>query len=102
MEPATAEDIVYRYVQNKSKDFRIRFQQAAGIIAPWNLTPDGLAEQMKFNMRLQAALARVKYYMVPEPIPSDLQGQAAYWKQHYNTPLGAGTTEEYITNYTGG
>jgi hypothetical protein len=26
-------------------------------------------------------------------------GMADYWKQHYNTPLGRGTVEEFISNY---
>ena len=31
-----------------------------------------------------------------EPIPNDVAGQASYWKTHYNTNLGAGTTERFI------
>ncbi len=25
----------------------------------------------------------------------DIEGQAAFWKQHYNTPFGAGTVSKY-------
>jgi hypothetical protein len=44
-------------------------------------------------------MARVHYLRRPEPIPTDLTGQAEYWKKWYNTYLGAGTVEEYIENY---
>ena len=35
----------------------------------------------------------------PEALPEagDLEGQAAFWKQHYNTPLGAGTVGKYMS-----
>ena len=26
----------------------------------------------------------------------DIEGQAAFWKQHYNTPLGKGTVTKYV------
>ena len=40
-----------------------------------------------------------KYFTLrqPEALPEagDIEGQAAFWKQHYNTPLGAGTVSKY-------
>lgn len=32
----------------------------------------------------------------PESIPSDIQGQAEYWKRHYNTEAGAGTVQDFV------
>lgn len=46
-------------------------------------------------------MARLRYLAVPEPLPiaEDIHGQAAYWKRHYNTHLGAGTVEKYLRAY---
>ena len=46
-----------------------------------------------------AAMCRVHYLRVQAPIPSDLAGQAAYYKAHYNTPAGAATVAEYLANW---
>ena len=48
--------------------------------------------------RFAAALCRVHYARVSEPLPEagDLEGQAEYWKRHYNTCAGHGKTSEYI------
>lgn len=51
------------------------------------------------NHTLSAQIARLKFYMSPGSIPEDLEGQAEYWKKYYNTPLGAGTVEEYLASY---
>lgn len=49
--------------------------------------------------RLAVVMARVHYLRQPSAIPRDLRGQAAYWKQHYNTISGAGTPEKYLENF---
>ncbi len=36
---------------------------------------------------------------MPGEIPDDLDGQAAYWKQHYNTHKGKGAVAKYIDNW---
>lgn len=45
------------------------------------------------NLFYAAAMCRVHYRRVKHTLPpaTDAQGLAAYWKQHYNTVLGAGT-----------
>ena len=50
------------------------------------------------NDEYAAAMCRVHYMRVPDPLPpaDDLLGQAAYWKAHYNTPLGKGTMKHFI------
>ena len=58
-----------------------------------------------FNLNLQeeghnpligAALTRLGLANVPESIPGDLEGQANYWKTHWNTEAGAGTPEHFM------
>ena len=37
----------------------------------------------------------------PEPLPEaqDVEGLAEYWKQHFNTPRGAGTVTRFVAAY---
>ena len=55
-------------------------------------------ERLVYDLRYGAMIARLLFWRHPEPIPTDLEGQAHYWKRYYNTPLGAGTPSEYIAN----
>ena len=40
--------------------------------------------------------ARLFLVKIPAAIPSDLPGQAAYWKLYYNTVAGKGTESKFI------
>lgn len=54
---------------------------------------------IEFTQRavLQAILCRFYYLGVKEAIPSTLEARAKYWKKYYNSELGAGTPEAYIS-----
>ncbi len=54
---------------------------------------------METDPKYAAAMARVRYLRVKEAIPKDPRDIAAYWKQYYNTPLGAGTVEKFIADW---
>jgi hypothetical protein len=43
-------------------------------------------------------MCRIHYLRVPEVLPAanDWPGFAAYWKNHYNTWLGAGTVDGFL------
>ncbi len=56
------------------------------------------AEDMRENDAYACAMARVKYLRDPAPIPTDLDGQAAFYKRVYNGP-GKATAQEYIDNW---
>lgn len=43
-----------------------------------------------------AVFARLFYKFIPEPIPTSVDGRAAYWKRFYNTPSGAGLPAQYV------
>ncbi len=62
---------------------------------------DPAAETMKINDGYAAAMCRVKYLRVPKALPpaDDISGMADYWKQYYNTPLGAGTPDEFLEKW---
>jgi hypothetical protein len=60
-----------------------------------------VAESMVNNDRYAAAMCRVRYIRAPGALPAanDVAAIAAYWKLHYNTPLGAGTPPEFIAKW---
>lgn len=90
MEPATHDDIWNRFLSDRAdlakKINRWRIQYGNG---------DG-ADELVGNLYYATAMCRVHYLRVAAPLPDNLPGQAAYWKQHYNTPAGAGTEAQYL------
>ncbi len=94
MEPNTHNDIWENYL-------RYRGQHAAKIMA---LLPrpdaDKIAE-LENNDRYATGMARIHYLRVPASLPqeNDIQAMANYWKQYYNTPLGAGTPEQFVEKW---
>jgi len=54
--------------------------------------------QLKGNFYLACAMCRVIYERKPAPLPQagDLQAMADYWKEWYNTPLGAGHPADFV------
>ncbi len=53
------------------------------------------------NLDYATAIARVIYYRRPEPLPEahDIYGLALYYKQHFNTPKGKATTQDFLRQY---
>lgn len=91
MEPATFDDIVENYL-SFNPSLKSKIMEASGV-------RELKAGDLVNNDKLSTCMARVHYLRVKEAIPSSLDGQARYWKKYYNTPLGAGTEEEYKSNY---
>lgn len=60
-----------------------------------------LHHQLVTNLAYAAALCRAHYFRRPEPLPAagDVEGQAAYWKRHYNTRFGKGTPDQYVRDW---
>jgi len=58
-------------------------------------------EELEYNIDLAILMARLRYRVVPEPLPdpNDVQALARYWKLHYNTIEGRGTEREFMENY---
>ena len=56
-------------------------------------------EWMDLRRPLYSGLAaRLFLLNIPDPIPCDVAGQAAYWKCHYNTIQGSGTEQKFIND----
>lgn len=67
--------------------------KAAGVVDLANVTEADLDKPV-----VSAAMARLYYLTHEAPIPKDLDGQARYWKQYYNTDMGAGTPEQFVAS----
>lgn len=91
MEPATHDDIALNYLSFRP-ELRDRILAATGACSIDSA-------HLISNLAYACAFARLHYYRVPSAIPETLDGQADYWKSHYNTYLGAGTVEEYCRNF---
>jgi hypothetical protein len=91
MEPFTHDDLWATYL-NRKPDLAARLRE---------ICVDPAAGSLAWNLRYAAAMCRVKYYRVPAKLPAadDIEAQAAYWKMHYNTPLGRGTVAEYLETW---
>jgi hypothetical protein len=95
MEPATHADIWDNYLAYRP-EMAAKLQRLAG---SYPVRPQ--ADVMIYNLKYAAAMARVHYRRVTDPLPvvDDIPAMAAYWKQHYNTPKGRGTVAEAVHNY---
>ena len=89
MEPTTHDDIWNNWLLYRS-------ELADKVI---HLCRKPVAEEMVWNLKYAVAMCRLHYYRKPGAIPTNLHGIAAYWKEHYNTPLGKGTEAEFIYNF---
>ena len=87
IEPTTALDVM-RYVASKPK---IQLPRYTG----------ELEYALKVDLGFQTQVARLKYWMQPEPLPHEdnIMGLAEYWKTYYNTPKGAGQVEDFVLKY---
>lgn len=93
MEPATHKDI-WRYLSEINPTLG---EALKPLSAAWPVND----QQLVTNLSYATAIARVRFWMVPDPLPGadDIEGLAQYWKTHYNTYLGAGKPEEWSEKY---
>ena len=99
MEPATHDDTWNNFLKYRATlAQRVRTFIYTG--DPNTPVPD--AKMMIDNPYYACAMARVRYYRAPQPLPTDpndINGIANYWKTVYNTVLGAGKPEEFVAKY---
>lgn len=102
MEPATHRDIWVNWLR-----YKIPLASEIAMLVPGLIRmPDDIevlagpsgTRQLVGNLPYAAAMCRIHYLRKPGAIPpaTDVGGQAAYWKQHYNTVLGHGTEEQFV------
>jgi len=58
-----------------------------------------LFDQLRGNLFYAAAMCRIFYLRFAEPLPdeNDLRAMGEYWKRYYNTYLGAGTVDGFVS-----
>jgi hypothetical protein len=104
IEPLTHFDIWSNYLKYRA-DLR---DKVLGMVPARNLRHDsamgidyGDDSMLITDMSYATVMARLIYLRAPAPLPQadDLQGLAAYWKKFYNTPLGAGTEQQFLAHY---
>ena len=88
IEPSTHKDIL-RYLSRRTD-----LAQKVGMFAV-----KGSDDELVWNLAYATAIARIKYYMIPTPIPSTVKDQASYYKKYFNTYLGKATVQEVVNNY---
>ena len=91
-EPNTMEDIMKNYVS-----YRDGLKQKIYYLG---YNDDNPEMTLMSNIALQVAFCRIKYRRDRHPIPSKdkIKEQAEYWKRVYNTRLGKGTVEHFLSN----
>ncbi len=92
IEPATHKDITQRYLY-----FRKSLKSKVMKLKCFDTDYDDLM----YNLFYQTAIARIKYWMDPEPLPEadNIEGLAYIWKRVYNTEEGKGKVEEFVAHY---
>lgn len=109
IEPATHKDVWDNFLRYKSglmlkiqdmipSSQRVHIGTNGALIKPLSA---GSNELLITDLSYATAIARIIYLRAPTRLPDadDLTGIAEYWKKHYNTPLGKGTVEKFLSDY---
>lgn len=92
-EPHTFLDLQANYLNSR--------RELAGRVRSLMASVPAEREQLIGNLFFATAIARLVYWRSPVKLaaPGDVAGHARVWKQVYNTPLGAGRTDDFINAY---
>lgn len=96
IEPATGSDVIDRWLTRQSRNLR----DMVSIVAEFR-AGDDIKARLLCDMRFATVVARLIYYRAPEALPKadDVPAMAKLWKLRWNTHLGAGTEQQFISNY---
>lgn len=86
-------DDVWRYL---SRDSNETLRELVLTLTKYESKPPH--DELINNPRYSAAIARIKLWMVPAPLPEDLEGQAMYWDVYYNADK-KNQIDEYLDSY---
>lgn len=89
MEPFTHDDIWATFLSDA------RLSSLRGAVLDLASQWPARVSQLPGNLPYACAMARLKYYRAPGPLPAadDAAAQCRYWKSNYNTALGAGAAD---------
>tara|TARA_R110002110_G_scaffold367584_1_gene577381 strand:+ start:1082 stop:1570 length:489 start_codon:yes stop_codon:yes gene_type:complete len=101
VEPSTSHDNVVSYLSYRGHLLKKCAKASNTPMDIWeNSNVDKWGEVLETNLSAGIIHCRLKYWRSPGPIPSDTNGMAKYWKENYNTDLGAGTVRHYTDAVT--
>lgn len=89
IEPKTAQDVYDNYI--------IFRQHYVDIYNKLFIKSLSLKQNLIYNLAFQIFICRLIYLRIKEAIPDNTKDRANYWKKYYNTKLGKGTTQDYIS-----
>lgn len=94
MEPATADSLIYDYIQYRDDLHFLWMEYAGGETIP-------AVDKLRGDLRYATLMARIKYWQSPAPLPKadDLYGLGRFYKSIYNTALGKGSPEKFVSDY---
>lgn len=94
MQSATFDYVWEKYISN-SLSMKSKIQLYLG----YTIKPN--YQRMASDLGLATIMTRLYYYSFTTPFPdaNDIEGFGKYWKSYWNTSLGRGTSEEFVTNY---
>ena len=97
IEPATHKD-VWRYLKLRPELEKVVRKFASQMYADLPQVPD---DELVYNLRYATAIARIKFWMIPEAMPpaNDIVALGKYYKVYYNTIHGKATVDEFVHNY---
>jgi hypothetical protein len=101
IDPIRYQDIVQRASENPGSAASTRANMANSFLRKTLNRPDFDILDLDLtkeghNPYISAALTRMGLANLPGSIPEDLEGQAEYWKDNWNTESGAGTPEHFM------
>lgn len=110
IEPKTYDDLMLNYffrgmpweiLSQQNAERRMRREMYLNLVTGFESSFPPKIKQLEGDMYYQTAVARFIYWRIPHSLPAanDLPGLAAYWKQYWNTPMGAGTEQQFIDNW---
>ena len=101
VEVATAQDNINSYL--KFRQSKSRMCASAALVSVQYVSPgiknEEVGDMLEANIAYAIMHARLKYWRVPKKVPTDLEGQAHYYKKYYNSAQGKAKEEEYIKLY---
>jgi len=99
IEPSTCKDIVDNYIKYRAS-LQSQVKDTAKLRMRWDAVPqEELGFMLETNIAFAICMCRVHYRRVPTALPriGDKLGFANYWKRWYNTELGKGTIEKFLS-----
>lgn len=102
MEPETHKDLWINFIKYNPKITAALLRMTSDSVDECysaNGWPEHIA--LVWNLRYAIAMCRVHYYRNPQALPAsnDIRAIGQYWKTHYNTIHGAGSVDEFLTNF---